>query len=53
MEVETINDKALYEEVLQSFKTMSFSNDEVNAIIFVVAAILLIGNLKSDDKTLT
>ena len=53
MQVETINDRALYEEVMKSFKTMSFSQAEVDAIHFVISAILLIGNIKCDDKSLT
>ena len=53
MDVDTINDKVLYEEVLHSFKMMSFTEEEVNAIIYVISAVLLLGNLKCDDKSLT
>lgn len=53
MDVDTINDKALYEEVVHSFRMMAFTDDEVNAIHYVISAILLLGNMKCDDKSLT
>jgi myosin heavy subunit len=52
-DVDTINDKALYEDVLTSFRTMGFLEEEVDAILRVISSILLIGNLKTDDKSLT
>lgn len=44
-EVETINDKALFDEMNHSFKTMKFNPSQLNAIYRLVGCILLLGNL--------
>ena len=50
--VPTINDEALFEEVCQSFHTMKFPKEEVKAIWCTVAAILHLGNIDFNEKTL-
>ena len=50
--VPTINDEALYNEVCQSFTTMKVSKEEQKAIWSMVAAILHLGNIDFNEKTL-
>jgi myosin heavy subunit len=52
-EVESLPDKVLHQEVMQSFSTMKFSSDEVDGIFRVISGVLLLGNLQFDGSTLT
>ena len=45
-EVPSINDKECYQEVIDCFKSTNFTQDEISQIFKVIAAVLLIGNLK-------
>ena len=49
-EVETINDKVLFDIVQESFQTMKFSINEIDAIYQILSAILNLGNIEFDDS---
>lgn len=50
--VPTINDEALFEEVGNSFLTMKFPKEEIKAVWHLIAAILHLGNIDFNEKTL-
>ena len=45
-DVPSINDNECYKEVIDCFKSTNFSEEEIKQIFKVIAAVLLIGNLK-------
>ena len=45
-EVPSIDDVACYQEVIDCFKSTNFSDEEIRVIFKVIAAVLLIGNIK-------
>ena len=45
-EVPSIDDVACYKEVIDCFKSTNFTDDEIKVIFKVIAAVLLIGNIK-------
>lgn len=49
--VKAINDKANFDEILESIKVLGFTSNYDN-IFSIVASVLLIGNLNFDDSTL-
>jgi len=51
-EVKTVPDQPLFQEVCDSFKTMSFSEIEQKTVWGYTAASLLLGNVSFDDSTL-
>lgn len=51
--VPTINDKALFEEVIEAFNTMGITQNEQDTIFRIISAILLLGNVEFDSSTLT
>ena len=50
-EVKTVPDLDLYKEVTDSFKTMKFSDAEIDAIWTYTAASLMVGNLEFDESS--
>lgn len=51
-QVPTINDEAWYAEICESYTTMRFPNEEIHGIWSMVAAILHLGNIDFNEKTL-
>jgi myosin heavy subunit len=49
-DVAKIDDIALYKEVVESFETMKFTEDEQKVIWQITASCLILGNLHFDDK---
>ena len=41
----TINDKEQFQRTMQCFHTLNFTQDEINTVLKLVAAVLLIGNI--------
>mgnify|MGYP000846203966 FL=1 len=52
-EVQALDDVELYNEVVASFNTMKFTQEEQKAIWTIVACSLLLGNVDFDDSALT
>ena len=53
MEVPTIDDKACFIELTDCFKSTGFSDDDITSIFKIVAAVLLLGNVRmkiANDK---
>lgn len=53
LDVKTIDDVALYNDVKKSFETMSFTDMEKKAVWFYTASSLLTGNIEYDESTLS
>ncbi|KAL4510085.1 hypothetical protein ABPG72_010278 [Tetrahymena utriculariae] len=52
-EVSTINDNALFKEVVEAFHTMGINQEEQDTIFRIISSILLLGNVQFDQSTLT
>lgn len=48
-EVKTVDDAALFIEVSESFKTMHFMKEDVDAIWRIVTGVMMLGNVDFDD----
>ncbi|KAL4466910.1 hypothetical protein ABPG74_010507 [Tetrahymena malaccensis] len=52
-EVPTIDDNALFKEVVEAFHTMGINQEEQDTIFRIISSILLLGNVQFDQSTLT
>ena len=49
--INTIDDAKLYKETMECFNLVGFSKEEIDCILKIVSAVLLLGNVKFVDKS--
>jgi myosin-5 len=51
--VNSIDDKKLFDEMMESFINIKLSKEEMSTILSILSAILFLGNVSFDKSTLT